>query len=337
MSEPTISWSALKNLMITTQPDLVVHGTVSTDERELYVGMAWSEHTAPQLTPVVLADEDGPATLRVVISGEYLRLDHPDGTPYFILGDRAWLFEEDPACPYEDQVSQVQWVGTITDLVSRPSHDRFEGTDFTTPTGPVHPAEYLGRPAWEVELAPPSHKPYPLTYVVDAETGLLLQKRNERAGLLAGWTEFRVGGSVPADTFTWTGPVVTEEERAAAHWAEHQADMRRREEWFERNVAPQPVTLQLTHTGTIDVHYWEDDGSFDGSLGEPVVSFSRRPLTRPDFDTVDDDTVDDDTSSDTTYEWTSGEWRWQVTTYDATLTPDALTALQEQLHALPTG
>ena len=51
---------------------------------------------------------------------------------------------------------------------------------------------------------------------------------------------------------------------------EHQADMRRREEWFERNVAPQPVTLQLTHTGTINVHYWEDDGSFDGSLGEPV-------------------------------------------------------------------
>lgn len=327
MTDSPLSWAALKQLMTTPQPDLVVQGVVSTDERELYFGEVRSEHQAPPLRPVVLADDDGPATLDVRIQGERLRLDHPNGSPYFVVGDEyAWLFEDDPHRPYRDDADRVHYVGTITSLVTRPDADRFEGTDFTRPTGPVTATEYLGRPAWEVELAPPSHKPFPLTYVVDAETGLLLQQRNERAGLLAGWVTFTVGGEFADSVFDWDGPVITEHEQATAHLAEHNADMLRRAEWVEQNVAPQPVTMELTHTGSIHVYHWEADGSFDGSVGEPVASFSRRPAGRTDFPSGDG----------TTYEWTSGDWRWQVGTYDATMTPAALRSLQEQLHAVPT-
>ncbi|RNI24675.1 hypothetical protein [Flexivirga caeni] len=127
------------------------------------------------------------------------------------------------------------------------------------------------------------------------------------------------------DVFTRTGDVVTEEERAAAQWAEHEADMRSRSEWFEANAAPQPLTVELTVTDAVHVHCWEDDGSFDGSFSAPAISFSRRPLHRQDFDGADG----------TAYGWTSGTWRWRITTYGATLSPAALASLQEQVRAIP--
>lgn len=326
MADSTLSWDALKQLMITPQPDLVVQGVVSTDERELYFAGIHAEGQAPPLTPIALADEDGPAILHVRMKGSQHRLDRPDGAAFFIQDTNRCLqfHEEDPNRPDEGG-PEVSYVGTVWDLVVRPEADRFKGTDFTRPTGPVTATEYLGRPAWEVELAPPSHKPFPLTYVVDAETGLLLQKRNERAGLLAGWTEFRVGGTIPDEVFTWDGPVVTEQEREATWRADHDADMRMRAQWVHDHVVDHPVSIQVTHRNTIYAHNFEDDGSFDGSVG-PTVVFSRRPRSRRDFGWAEG----------RPYTWSSGEWNWCITVTDATLTPDALASIQSQLNALPT-
>ncbi|MFC6707176.1 hypothetical protein [Flexivirga alba] len=327
MPDASISWSDLQHLMITPQPDLTVRGIVSTDEHELYFGSFESEHQAPPLTPIVLADEDGPATLHVRIKGARHRLDRLDGTVFFIQDtDRAWQFHDEHPNRPDEGGSEVSYVGTVWSLVVRPDRDRFEGNDFTRPTGPPRATEYLGRAAWEVQLAPPSHKPFPLTYVVDAETGLLLQERNERAGLLAGWLEFEVGADIDDSVFGWNGPVVTEEERDAAMWAEIQAERREGAAWVEQHITPQPVTVQLTYTGPIQVNEHEKDGSFDGCLGsDPTLSIGRRPLGRRDFWRADA----------STYQWTSGEWRWQVMAHGATLTPESLRSLQEQLRALP--
>ncbi|RNI24676.1 hypothetical protein [Flexivirga caeni] len=96
MNKPTITWPALQDLMITPQPDLVVEGVVSTDERELSYGTLYGEGMAPPLTPVVLADDDGPATLHVRIKGARRRLDRPDGRVLFIQDrDRALQFHDD--------------------------------------------------------------------------------------------------------------------------------------------------------------------------------------------------------------------------------------------------
>lgn len=44
-----------------------------------------------------------------------------------------------------------------------------------------------------VELAPPEHKAYPIQLVVEAQTGIVLEQRNEGFGTVDVWVEFVVG------------------------------------------------------------------------------------------------------------------------------------------------
>jgi hypothetical protein len=85
----------------------------------------------------------------------------------------------------------------------RPEDERWEGDDFTTQTGPPRNVTFLGRPAWEVELAAPAHKPFPMQIIIDAETGLLLREANKALGSFHEWIELDTHADLPDDLFTW--------------------------------------------------------------------------------------------------------------------------------------
>ncbi len=118
----------------------------------------------------------------------------------------------------------VHYAFTGTDLLARRDLGDFAGDDFTRPTGPVGATTFLGRTAWTVELAPPDHKPFPLQLVVDAETGLILQQRNDGFGSVDEWIEFVVGEPIPPDLFVWDGPARTVHDEQVRMHAAHEAD-----------------------------------------------------------------------------------------------------------------
>lgn len=63
-----------------------------------------------------------------------------------------------------------------------------------------------GRRAWEVELAPPPHKPSPLRIAVDDLTGTLLRMVGGEGALLIEMTEFTPHAPVDDTDFVWPGP-----------------------------------------------------------------------------------------------------------------------------------
>jgi hypothetical protein len=62
---------------------------------------------------------------------------------------------------------------------------------------------FLGRAAWEVELAPPAHKPFPMQIVIDAHSGLLLREANQAFDTYNEWAELDTDADLPDDLFTW--------------------------------------------------------------------------------------------------------------------------------------
>jgi hypothetical protein len=86
---------------------------------------------------------------------------------------------------------------------ARPDADRWEGEDFTRPTGPARPVSFLGRPAYEIELAPPPHKPWPIQIVIDADTGLLLRSANAALDTSFEWIELDTDAHLPDALFAW--------------------------------------------------------------------------------------------------------------------------------------
>jgi hypothetical protein len=86
---------------------------------------------------------------------------------------------------------------------ARPNDERWVGDDFTVVTGPPRQVEFLGRDAWEVELAPPKHKPFPMQVTIDAQTGLLLREANAAFGTFHEWIELDTDADVPDELFSW--------------------------------------------------------------------------------------------------------------------------------------
>ena len=114
-------------------------------------------------------------------------------------GTTTWTFTpgEPPA-----QGRRVVLLGRGTHLLARPeARDVLDG-DLSRPTGPPRAAARLGRPAWEVELAPREGAEHPLQVVVDAATGLVLEQRVDAVGAVDAWTELSVGDELDAALFT---------------------------------------------------------------------------------------------------------------------------------------
>ncbi|HTC68293.1 MAG TPA: hypothetical protein VK662_01895, partial [Acidothermaceae bacterium] len=164
---------------------------------------------------------------RVVKRGDLIRRERLDGRPMAIFGgDTKWIWLDGDELPTAFRSAAWGWDDHW--VVQRPALKRWEGDDFTHPTGPVRATTMLGRAAWSVELAPPSHKPFPLTLVVDAETGIVLQERNDGFGSVTEWVELSFGAELSDDIFAWTGETLEPQNGRA----EHEREMASRRGWL---------------------------------------------------------------------------------------------------------
>ena len=152
-----------------------------------------------------------------------------------------------------------------------------------------------------MELAPPPHKPHPMQLVIDAETGIVLQQRNDGFATVDEWVEFVAGEDLDPALFTWTGPTRTRADQRAVWDAEHRAEMTRREEWFASRVAPTPLRVELDVIPL--VHEYDDvTGAFQASLGDHFIGMlARRPRS------------DDPCTgwSEPGHVWSTARWQWR--------------------------
>jgi hypothetical protein len=327
------SWSVLVSLMV-HGPDVepTVRGAIrsvdGTDESRGHVGFL---HPEGDPDPVFAGSgtgtrsADGESLVRVWRDGPRVRVEEPDGSPNLIVGDGAsWSFDRIHDEPLKSLRAKVQYGFRGTGLLWRRDAEGFLGHDFTQPTGPIGASTFLGRPAWTVELAPPASKPYPMQLVVDAETGLLLQRRNDGFGTVDEWVEFVVGEEFEPSLFVWDGPSRSEADEQAARMAEHDADMARRRAWVAENVSAQPLRVELDVD--IQLHWWDGaTGAFEASIADGEGSLARRPVSA--------DPWESHGWREHQHTWSDDRWDWELTMRSMALAPGALEAIKRQLSA----
>lgn len=160
----------------------------------------------------------------------------------------CWQFDRNHETPLASPRTALRYAGSGTELLTRREPSAYTGDDFARPTGPVGGTTFLGRPAWTVEPAPPPHKPHPIQLVVDAETGIVLQQRNDGFGTVDDGVEFVVGEHLDPALFTWDGPTRSADDQHAefeARWEADQIGMLAR-----RPRSEQPWDLQWSETNT---------------------------------------------------------------------------------------
>jgi hypothetical protein len=260
---------------------------------------------------------------RVTKRGKLMRRERLDGQPMAIFGDDTkWIWLDGAEVPTVFRGLAI-WGWDDQSVVQRPALSRWEGDDFTHPTGPVRSTTMLGRPAWSVELAPPSHKPFPLSLVVDADTGIVLQERNDGFGSVTEWVEIAFGAEVSDELFVWSGDSLEHGDGMA----EHEREMAKRRAWLrEQGVGTPRLTVDLEFTP----HRWDEiTGEFEASLNYNLsASVLRRRRSDTDWDTRNNWPHE--------YRWSDDEWDWYVGT-SAELRPDDLSRLRTQLQSPPSG
>jgi hypothetical protein len=276
-------------------------------------GGRFEEH--PQLGPVRVCD----ASMRAHRRGELVRLDRHDERPVVIFGrDTRWVDFGDDGVPtaYPRTTSSFSWNGQ--ELLYRRPASRWEGNDFTKLTGPIESVEFLGRSAWEFELAPPSHKPYPLQMIVDAATGLLLREANADFGSVQEWASLNVDAVLPDELFVWDGPSKPPQD----HMAEHERDMARRQDWLAERAIAATLTLPLH----LLPHEFDDEtgsiyASVEVQLTGTLLRRARSESVWPEVDTV---------HYPHSHRWSDERWDWFLGS-DRPLDDGQLAALREQL------
>jgi hypothetical protein len=267
--------------------------------------------------PVRITDDQH----RVAKRGPLVRRERLDGRPMAIFGeDTKWIWLDGADLPTVFRGLAI-WGWDDHLLVHRRPLKWWEGDDFTHPTGRVQATTMLGRAAWSVELAPPSHKPFPLTLVVDAETGIVLQERNDGFGSVKEWVEISFGAELSDDLFVWTGESLEHSDGRA----EHDREMARRRAWL---VAQGIGTPTLSVEPDFMPHVWDDaTGEFEATLHYNLAaSVVRRRRSEAEWDTRNNWPHE--------YRWSDDEWDWYVGA-NAELRPHDLSALRAQLGSPP--
>ena len=315
MPDPDISWSQLVALMdVGDGADHPLRGVVRAVEP-------------------VMAEDDEPADvdlgehgryrlvesrLRVFKRGDLARREWSDGRPLGIHGaETLWVWEAGERVPTAFPRRTAAWSWPDSALTERRDLDGWQGDDFTRPAAPPVPTRLLGRPAWQVTLRPPGHKPFPLTLVVDAATGLVLSQRNDGFRSVVEWEELELDVDLPDDLFGWTGQVRSPRD----HRAEHEAEMARRRGWLERNgVGPLHLALPVE----LMLHEQDDDGGFHASLHAGIDgSVVRRRHSDEPWETS--------MSWPHMYRWTDGGWDWWLGS-EAALSDEVLADVKMQLR-----
>jgi len=324
-----VSWVEVLVRMV-DGPDLPVRGVVRcryADDEARRGGTGWVSGMRPVVLTGGGAGDNG---VRVWRDGPRLRVERMDGSPLMISdGHTSWRFSDEHPDPLEYVDADVRYLGNGTELLERRDATDWVGNDFTKPTGPIGRVVFLGRDAWAVELAPPSHKPFPIQIVVDRETGLTLQSRNDGAGVVDEWVEFEVGGTFDDALFTFSGPVRSAEEERRRQRSSHEEDASRRRDWFRANVSGEPLTvdvradLSVRHVHTLD----ETTGAFEARLGDDrtISGFlTRRPRSAEPWLLRIADPV---------HRWSTRNFDWALAVHGVELADGELDRLQAQLSA----
>lgn len=268
-----------------------------------------------------------PRTVRVHKRGALYRVETLDGDLLFIKGsDGYWRFTPGQRLPSMiTDPDQGEGRGSYAYAIARPHPTRWQGDDFTTPTGPPRPTTYLGRDAWEIEIAPPPHKPAPITLTVDRATGMQLRWHSERFGSdVFRWTELDTDVSLDDALFTWEGAYIA---AVVFAWDEMPDEMR---ESIERSEAEQAARwrglgvpdLSISLDSAPVTFHVEDDGSFHVSYDfEAFLTVARRPHSTGPWD----DDLDERGMT-----WTEGAWDW-VAHFSHGGGPDQLAHIRRQL------
>lgn len=288
-------------------PELVALMVLGTDEPDSLIGVVRT-----------VDPESGDWTHRVWRNGELCRRESMDGRVLGIVGQSirwARYQGDEEFTAFPRSTSSFAPIGGLDPGGERPSFSRWDGTDFTRPAGPVEPTEFLGRPAWQVELAPPAHKPYPIQLTVDAATGLVLRNANRDFGRVSEWTELEIGVDLPDELFVWDGPAKPPRD----HEAEHEAEMAERQAWLDAHGIVLDVPLRVTPM----LHDWNDEtGAFQLSFDERADgSLVRQPLDEPSGEALNYPYM---------YRWTDSRWAWALGV-DEPIADEQLTLLKVQL------
>ena len=323
MTEPTITWPELIVLMAfgassDAATEESVRGTVHVrdvweiGDSDPAPGDVVEEH------PLLGRRAVHETTFRLLRRGRRVRLERPDGSPKMIFGtSTTWLFGTEPPTAFERDTNQFGWHGQ--ELVHRIPPSRWEGSDFTTLTGPIEAVEFLGRAAWAFELAPPSHKPFPLQMTVDAASGLVLRQANRDYGSVTEWLDLELDVDLPDELFAWDGPTQPPEDHRAAR----EAELAERTGWLESHgLTDLPIPPQLD----VYLHEWDDES---GSLQLSVHSHGHGTLLRrakSDEPWAEAESVHYEQS----YRWSDDRWDW-LYACGSPLDADQLAALKARL------
>jgi hypothetical protein len=253
---------------------------------------------------------------RVAVRGDLVRREHLDGRPMAIFGhDTKWIWLDGAELPTAFRSAAWGWDDQV--LVHRRRLSRWQGDDFTRPTGAVRATTMLGRAAWMVELAPPAHKPFPVIFVVDAETGIVLQERNDGFGSVTEWVEISFGPELSDDLFVWTGDSLEPPDRSF----ERERAMASRRDWLAKRGIRD---LSWTVDGAMSLREWDGaTGEFEAGVHfHLTVAVVRRRRSDADWDTRNNWPHE--------YRWSDDEWDWYVGA-NAGLSGDELRALRAQL------
>jgi hypothetical protein len=325
------SWIELVSLMCEVpDPEPTLRGAIRSfdgdDESRRHHAYGWQGGTS--LPVFARHSAAGPPPYRVWRDGLRTRMERPDGSPTLIVGDElCWQFDRSDVDGgvVVSPSSSVRYGGHGTGLLGHRSADGLVGPHARRPLGPVEPTTFLGRPAWSVQVGPPSGKSFLSTWVIDAATGILLQDRNETLGSVDEWVELVVGDALDPDLFSWEGPAAPESEVREARDRKEQALLQDRRDWFAANVAPLPLTVELTVN--VLPHVWDEEtGAFEASVGEGSIGMlARRPRS---------DTAWELHWSGHVLRWSDDRWDWACYPYQDGISADGLEALKRQLGSV---
>jgi hypothetical protein len=273
---------------------------------------------------VIVADAAGSAEfedfhMRVWKREELSRIETMDGQPTLIKGaETVWVWEEGQNLPIAMPRATSAWGSPWSGLLERRALASWDGNDFTKPTGPILATHFLDRTAWRVELAPPPHKPFALTLVVDSATGLVLQEHNAGFDSVSEWVELRFGEDLPTEMFVWAGQARSPTDQQA----EQDGIMAARSAWLEQRGIGQ---LELTIGPDLRLNEWDDDsGAFQAAFHASMSgSLVRYPLADADPDLRQNWPF--------SYRWSDHSWNWFLG-IDREILADELALVQSQLR-----
>ncbi|MGW5524460.1 hypothetical protein [Gordonia sp. NPDC003950] len=270
--------------------------------------------------------------VRMYRDGAKLAVELLDGTPLFRTdGETAWRWEQPGEPPLSGPARRLYYSGPGRQLMQvRPAGDWAGSDDFTRPTQrPIETVEFLGRPAWAVELAPPRHKPAPIGIVVDRETGAVVEERSDHFGLSSSYVEFEVVESIDPAVFAYEGPVASMEDRQEQMRREHEVAARDQRAWFAANVGATHLSVPVRIALDVEVVHTDgtDGGHVEASLradrGGSFGAVARRDRA---------DTEWELRWSEPGVRWSTADHDWALVIYGVGIDDDAVAALAEQLH-----